>query len=54
MENNIKEKRKELRLRKKHKGKGEGCCDRGTKIEEEDKEKAMEEEVWSNSIRLVS
>ena len=44
MEKNIKEKRKELRLRKRHKGEEEGCHDRGSKREEEE-EKALEEEV---------
>ena len=45
MEKNIKDKRKELRPRKQHKGKREGCCDRRSKREEEDKEKALEEEA---------
>ena len=45
MEKNLKEKRKELRLRKQHKGKREGCCDRRSKREEEDKEKVFEEEA---------
>ena len=45
MEKNIKEKRKELRLREKHKGKREGCCDKRSEIEEKYKDKALEEEV---------
>ena len=48
MENNIKEKRKELRMRKQHKGEGEGCCDKGSKREEEEGEKEMKEEVASD------
>ena len=36
MEKNIKEKRKELGLRRKHKGEGEGCCDKGSKREVEE------------------
>ena len=45
MEKNIKEKRKELRLRKQHKGEGEKCCSRGSKREEEEEE---EEKVLEN------
>ena len=45
MEKNIKEKRKEQRLRKKHKGEGQGGCDIGSKREQEDEETALEEEV---------
>ena len=45
MEKNIKEKRKELRPRKQHKGKGEGCYNKISEREEEDKEKAPEEQA---------
>ena len=44
----IKEKRKELRLRKQHKGEVEGCCDKVSKREEEE-EKALEEDVVPNN-----
>ena len=45
MEKNIKENKNELRLRKQPKGEGEGCCDKGSKREEEDEEMTLEEKA---------